>query len=86
MSSFSSLIWLPDYDMMLFVSKGPAHLTASRYKAKNGYAGLFQFLDNAGREEVFSGFVFGWTTRYLISTTLFHAVRVFFVLIRDWDV
>jgi hypothetical protein len=30
-----------------------AHLTASRYKAKNGYVGLFQFSDNAGREEVF---------------------------------
>jgi len=53
MSCFSSLISLPDYDMMLIVSKGPAHLTARRYKAKNGYAGLFQFSDNAGREEVF---------------------------------
>ena len=41
MNSFSSLILLPDYDMMLIVSKGPAHLTASRYRHVYSIPGLY---------------------------------------------
>ncbi len=43
---------LPFYDELIEELKR-RRLTASRYKAKNGSAGLFQFSDNAGREEVF---------------------------------